>query len=94
MTATRPSGAALRGHARLRRAGWWAFFLTVALYSAYAAYLGGVEILAMAGLVDGASARALPVAFVVHALTGAVALAAGALQFNRRLRRCCRDSTV
>lgn len=86
MSTTQPRLMIRRDHVAVRRAGWWSFFLLIASYSAYAVYLAGLEVLAIAGVVDGAKPRALPVAFVVHAVTGGVALTAGALQFNRRLR--------
>jgi uncharacterized membrane protein len=48
--------------------------------------MGGLELLAQLGLVQDAPARAVPLAFMAHALTGGIALLIGPLQFNRRLR--------
>jgi uncharacterized membrane protein len=48
--------------------------------------MGAVEILSQLGLVADAKYRAVPFLFVVHALSGGVALIAGSLQFNRTIR--------
>jgi len=66
---------------------WWGGFLVCAVFGAYALYLGLVEIVALLGVASEARPRAVPPVFVVHALTGGVALIGGALPLNRPLRR-------
>lgn len=74
------------GHGRLLSTlVWWALFLISALFGAYALAMGGLELLAQLGLVQDAPARAVPLAFMIHALTGGIVLIIGPLQFNRRL---------
>lgn len=70
-----------------RRIGWWLLLATCALYAGFAAWQAAAEALSFAGLVDEAKARAVPVAFVLHAAAGAVCLVTGAVQFNHRIRR-------
>jgi uncharacterized membrane protein len=70
----------------LRRVGWWSLLVICVTFGGFALWLGVVEIFALAGVVNDAKARAAPVVFVVHAVTGGVVLIAGALQFNPRLR--------
>lgn len=70
----------------LRRAGWATAAVAIVCYSGFAVALAGAEILTMAGVVHGAKPRALPPAFIVHALTGGIALTTGILQLNPRLR--------
>jgi len=64
---------------------WWFIFLICAFFALYAFYLGGVEIGALLGIVADAKYRALPIIFVVHALSGGVVLISGSLQFNRSI---------
>jgi hypothetical protein len=70
-----------------RRVGWSLLFAVCVLYAGFAVWLAAAEALSLAGLAGAAKARAVPVAFVVHATTGAVCLVAGAVQFNRRIRQ-------
>jgi uncharacterized membrane protein len=70
----------------VKHAGWWAFFLVCVFYTIYALALGVTEMLHLLGIVDDARSRAAPLLFVVHALSGSVALISGPLQFNRLLR--------
>jgi uncharacterized membrane protein len=86
-SAARRSRQKQSGHGRLLSGlVWWALFLVSAVFGAYALAMGGLELLAQLGLVQDAPARAVPLAFMVHALTGGIALLTGPLQFNRRLR--------
>jgi uncharacterized membrane protein len=70
----------------LKHATWWVFFLVCLFYSIYALALGVTEMLHLLGIVDDTQTRAAPFLFVVHALSGSVALVSGPLQLNRRLR--------
>ena len=70
----------------VRHVGWWLFFLACVFYGIYALVMGVTEILHLLGIVDDAKTRAAPFVFVVHALSGSVALISGPLQFNRLLR--------
>jgi len=70
----------------VRQVGWWLFFLVCVFYAIYALVMGVTEILHLLGIVDDARTRAAPLVFVVHALSGSVALISGPLQFNRLLR--------
>lgn len=75
------------GHGRLLSAlVWWVIFLVSAVFGTYALAMGGLELLAQLGLLQDAPLRAVPLAFMIHALTGGIALIIGPLQFNRRLR--------
>jgi uncharacterized membrane protein len=67
----------------LKQVGWWIFFLISAFYGVFALYMGVVEVLSLAGVVEDAPHRAVPVVFVLHALSGGLALISGPLQFNR-----------
>jgi len=69
----------------LKQLGWWIFFLICAFYSLYALYMGILEILSLLGIAGDAPHRAAPFMFIVHALSGSVALISGPLQFNRRI---------
>lgn len=69
----------------LKTIAWWALFLISALFGIYALYMGGLEIAHFLRMAPDAPGRAVPLAFIAHALTGAVALIAGPLQFNRQL---------
>jgi uncharacterized membrane protein len=60
--------------------------LICAFYSIYALVMGVTEILHLLGIVDDARTRAVPLVFIVHALSGSVVLISGPLQFNRLLR--------
>lgn len=70
----------------VRHVGWWLFFLVCVFYGIIALVMGVTEILHLMGIVDDARTRAAPFVFVVHALSGSVALISGPLQFNRLLR--------
>ena len=65
---------------------WWALFLVSLLFGAYALYLGILEALVQLGLAPAAPERAVPGAFILHALAGGVALIVGPLQFRPTLR--------
>lgn len=67
--------------------GWWTLFLICALFSAYALYMGVLEVLSLLGLVQDAPHRAVPLVFVFHALAGSVVLISGIVQLNGDLRR-------
>jgi len=69
----------------LKQPAWWIFFLICVFYGVYAFYMGAVEILSQLGLTVDAKYRVVPFIFIVHALSGGVALIAGSLQFNRSL---------
>src|SRR5262245_64597147 len=69
----------------LKEVGGWIFFLICAFYAFYAFYMGIIEILFQLGLVADARPRAVPFMFIIHALSGGVALISGPLQFNRRI---------
>ena len=69
----------------LKQAGWWIFFLICVFYAGYAFYMGILEILFRLGVEVDAPHRATSLVFILHALTGGVALISGPLQFNRRL---------
>lgn len=73
-------------HNRLEAAAWWALLLICALFGGYALYLGGLEIAAQLKLAQSAPERAVPGVFILHALTGGVALTVGPLQFWRTVR--------
>lgn len=66
---------------------WWSIFGICLLYGAFALYMGAVEISTLLGIAHNAPHRAAPFMFVVHALSGGVALIGGPLQFNRRILR-------
>ena len=66
---------------------WWVGFLVCAVFGVYALALGLVEILALLGVMSDAKPRAVPTVFVVHALSGGIALIGGILQLNRSLQR-------
>jgi uncharacterized membrane protein len=68
------------------RYGWWLLLAVCSFYGVFAVALGLVEVLSWTGTVDDAQQRAVPIAFVLHAFAGGIALVAGALQFNSRLR--------
>ena len=70
----------------VKHVGWWVFFLVCVFYGIYALVMGVTEILHLLGIVDDARTRAAPFIFVIHALSGSVALISGPLQFNRPLR--------
>lgn len=70
----------------VKQVGWWLFLLVCVFYGIYALAMGITEILHLLGIVNDARSRAAPFLFVVHALSGSVALISGPLQFNRLLR--------
>ena len=64
---------------------WWLFFLICAFYGVYAFHMGAAEMLSLLGIAGDAPHRAAPYMFVVHALSGSVALISGGLQLDRRI---------
>ena len=70
----------------VKHIGWWVCLLVCVFYGIYALAMGVTEMLHMLGIIDDARSRAVPLLFVVHALSGSVALLCAPLQFNRRLR--------
>jgi uncharacterized membrane protein len=70
----------------VKHVGWWVFFLVCIFYGIYALAMGVTELLHLLGFVEDARSRAAPLLFVVHTLSGCVALISGPLQFNRLLR--------
>lgn len=70
---------------------WGLILLISAFHALYAFYMGGAELLSIFGLVTDAKMRAVPIVFVVHAITGGIALLVGPIQFNRQLLRKRRD---
>ena len=71
---------------RWRTLAWWAFLLIGILFGSYALYLGSLEIALALGLAETGPERAVPGAFIVHALAGAGTLLVGPLQFRRHIR--------
>lgn len=71
-----------------RTAAWLAIGLCV-FYALYALSAAVAEILSLLGAAPGAKPRSMPPVFILHAITGAVALVTGALQlrFGRPLTR-------
>jgi len=69
----------------LKQLTWWIFFLLCTFYGIFAFSMGIAEILSQLGWATDAKFRAVPFLFIVHALSGGVALIAGPLQFNRTL---------
>jgi len=78
---TRPPGGPRRRARLVGSSLGWAGVAVCALFALYALYAAALELLVVLGVVapDG---RAIPPLFVIHALTGAVALTAGALQLK------------
>lgn len=74
-----------KGHG-LQRYGWWLLFGLCVLYGLYALAIGGSEIAFRLGVLTEAKERSVPSVFVIHALSGAVVLVTGILQFNTTLR--------
>ena len=70
----------------LTRLGWWTLALVCVFYGTFAFYMAGLEILFLLGMAEEAPFRAVPLVFVVHALSGGIALISTPLQFNARLR--------
>jgi hypothetical protein len=79
--------AATRAHGPLTRSGWWALALIVAVYGAFALWMGISEVLFVLGAAPETKHRATPIVFAIHALAGAVALIIGPLQSSRWIRR-------
>jgi uncharacterized membrane protein len=69
----------------VKQLGWWIFLLICTFYGVFALYVGVVEILSQLGIPVDAPHRAAPIIFILHALSGSVALISGPLQFNRRI---------
>src|SRR4051795_395605 len=70
------------GMVRVTRTLTWLAVALCCLYALFALLAGLSELLAMLGLTPSVEPRVLPPVFVVHALTGSVALAAGAVQLR------------
>ena len=66
---------------------WWTGFLFCLVFGVYALSLGVVETLALLGVMHDAKPRAVPAVFVLHALTGGIALIAGVLQLHPSLQQ-------
>jgi len=64
---------------------WWAFFLICLVYSAYAFFMAGVDVVFRLSITTEAPHRAVPPIFIIHAVTGGVVLISGSLQFNQRI---------
>ncbi len=71
----------------IRRIGWAALILIVVVYGAFALQMGISELLFLLGVGPEIKHRATPLIFVIHALTGAVALFIGPLQSLKWIRR-------
>ena len=64
----------------------WAILLLIcAVYGVFSFYMGGLEIVSSLGIVEDAPHRAAPFVFLVHVLSGGVALISAPLQLNRRI---------
>ena len=74
----------------LRRLGWWALFLIVAIYGVFALAMGISEFLFVLGIESEVKHRAMPVVFTVHALAGTLVLFIGPLQSVSWIRRRAR----
>ena len=70
----------------MRRVGWWTLVTTCVVYAGFAIAMAGVEVASWVDPAIESKLRALPRLFVVHALSGAIALAAGPFQLHRQLR--------
>ena len=70
----------------LMRIGWWILLSICALYGGFAFYMAGIEVVSLLGMFEEAPARAAPPVFVLHALSGGVALISAPLQLNQRIR--------
>ena len=68
-----------------RQIGWWSLFLVCGFFSIYAFYIAGLDILFRLGVITDVKDRAVPVVFIIHALSGGVALLTGALQLNQAI---------
>src|SRR5262245_3483124 len=71
----------------MRQLGWWALFLVVAFYGAFAVAMGVSEVLFIVGISPAMKHRALPGVCAGHALAGATVLFVGPLQSVRWIRR-------
>lgn len=73
---------------RLARIVWWSLFIICLVYAGFALEMFLSELYKIAGWRLGSEVklRQVPVAFLFHALLGALGLVAGVLQFNSRLR--------
>jgi hypothetical protein len=75
---------------QLGRLGWWALFVVVVIYGAFALAMGISEVLFLAGVAPEIKHRATPIIFSIHALTGAIVLFIGPLQSIPWIRRRAR----
>lgn len=71
----------------LTRLGWWALFLIVAIYGAFALTMGISELMYLLGAGPEIKHRATPFVFATHALAGTLVLFIGPLQSIRWVRR-------
>jgi hypothetical protein len=60
----------------------WIGVAACAFYGGFGLYAAGTELLSLVGLVETPSGRAAPPLFVLHALSGSIALIGGALQLR------------
>ena len=72
---------------RLTGAGWWTLFLICVLFSGFALFMAGTEIASWFVPEVESKLRALPRLFAIHAISGAVVLLVGPLQFRPIVRR-------
>lgn len=70
----------------LRRIGWWTLMATCLVYATFGLTMAGLEIASWIFPGVDSKLRTLPTIFVVHAVSGSVALMSGPLQFHRSLR--------
>ncbi len=75
----------LNNNIRFGKWGWWFLLAICVLYSVYALSMAGVEIAFRLNLTLDAPQRSIPIVFIIHALSGAVVLVTGILQFNQNL---------
>jgi hypothetical protein len=71
----------------LRRLGWAALVLVVAVYGTFALTMGASELLFIGGIAPEVKHRATPIIFAIHALAGTVVLLIGPLQSVPWIRR-------
>lgn len=70
----------------LTRTGLVFFYLLCGFYATYAFAMGGWELLSLWGLTKDAPERAVPIVFVIHAISGGIALLCGPVQFHGFVR--------
>jgi hypothetical protein len=72
-------------HDTIKQGIWWASFMIALLYALFALYMTLLEAALRLGLATQAPHRAIPLAFLIHASTGAIVLVTGSLQFHQGL---------